>query len=138
MSPRPLGIRLLIWIFWFWAGAILLLVVALTMGDGPVMVKGHPLPRDEALVALLPALVPMALAVVGAALALRLGRPWARPAALFPFALAAFGPSLVNAGGTSPAELAVAVVVLLPVLAGLIAYLYYRPGPQEYFGRPRE
>ena len=130
---RPLGISLLIWVFWFWAGAILLLIVGLAVGEGPVMVKGESVARGDALAAVLPALVPMELAVVGAALALGQRRRWARPAALFPFALAAFGPVLTGVGGTDFLDVTLAVTVLLPVLVGLAWYLYRRPGAVAYF-----
>lgn len=130
---RPLGITLLIWMFWFWAGAIVLLVVGLAYGEGPVMVDGRPVSRQETLASLLPALVPMALAVVGAALALTLARPWARAAALFPFALAAFAPLLTGAGDASALGLGLTAVILILVLGLLVRYLYRQPGPRRYF-----
>lgn len=130
---RPLGISLLIWVFAFWAGAIVLLLLGLAIGDGPVMVNGRALLREEALAAVLPALVPMGLAVVGAALALSLGRRWARPAALFPFALAVFGPLLTGVGEVSAVDLLIAAAVVVPVIGGLGWYLYTRPGPRDYF-----
>lgn len=133
---RPLGISLLIWVFWFWTGAAVLLLLILAFGDGAVMVSGRAVPRQEALSAVLPALIPMALAGIGAALALTLGRPWARPVALFPFALATFGPFLTGAGSVSAAELVVAIALLLLVVGGLGWYLYRRPGPRAYFRRP--
>lgn len=131
-TERPLGISLLIWMFWFWAGAIGLLVLGLAIGEGPVIMNDEPLRRSEALAGILPVLVPMALAVVGAALALTLRKRWARPAALFPFVLAVFGPALTGAGGVSPADMVLAALVLVPVLGGLGWYLYRRPGPRTY------
>lgn len=135
---RPLGIRLFIWLFWFWGGAVALLVLGLVVGDGPVLVNGRALMREEALTAVLPALIPMAFAVVGAALALMLGRSWARAAAMVPFALAAFGPLLTDVGSVSVGELVVAAALLLPVLAGLGWYLYVHPEPRAYFARRSE
>jgi hypothetical protein len=142
MSPgaaphRPLGVSLLIWVFWFWAGAIVLFLLGLAIGDGPVMVNGRAVARGEALRVVLPALAPMGLAVVGAALALSLGRWWARPAALLPFVLAALGPVLTGVGGVSAWEVVGAALVLIPLLAGLAWYLYRRPGPRRYLGRRR-
>ena len=134
-QARPLGISLLISVFWFWAGATVLLVLALALGEGPVAVYGEPTPRGEVLRAVLPAVLPMGFAAVGAALALSLARPWARPAAMFPFALAAFGPNLTGLGSGAPAELGLAALVLLPILGLLTWYLYFRPGPREYFRR---
>lgn len=130
---RPTGIVLLIWLFWFWAGALLLLVVGLAVGEGPVLVAGRAMDRGEALRLVLPALVPMGLAVIGAALALTLRRSWARPAALFPFALAVFGPALIGIGATSVTDVVATVLALVPILAGLIWYLYFQPGPRAYF-----
>lgn len=130
---RPLGVSLLIWVFWFWAGALLLLVLGLAIGEGPVMVGGRAMPRAEAVRLVLPALVPMGLAVVGAALALMLRRPWARAASLFPFALAAFGPLLIGVGTVSAMDVALTTLALVPILAGLVWYLYFRPGPRAYF-----
>lgn len=132
-AERPLGVRLLIWLFWFWAGASALLLLGLAVGTGPVMMGGRALSRGDALWAVLPALGPMALAVVGAALALSLGRPWGRPAALFPFALAAFGPALTGVAPVTPGDLVTAIIVLVPTLGGLGWYLYRSPGPRQYF-----
>lgn len=137
-EERPVGVSLLIWLFWFWAGAILLLFLGLAVGDGPVMLGGRAVSRAEALTAVLPALVPMALAVVGAALALALARPWGRAAALFPFALAAFGPVLTGIDSVTPLELSLAALIAVPVLALLVWYLYYQPGPRAYFRRDRD
>lgn len=133
---RPLGITLLISIYWFWAGAIVVLLLSLVFGDGPVTVYGRAVPRGEVLRSVSPALAPMALAVAGAALALTLARSWARPAAMFPFVLAAFGPALTGFGSAAPAELGLAALVLLPLLGLLVWYLYFRPGPRDYFRRP--
>ncbi len=135
---RPTGVVLLIWLFWFWAGALLLLVVGLAVGEGPVMVAGRAMDRGEALRLVLPALVPMGLAVVGAALALTLRRSWARPAALFPFALAVFGPALIGIGTVSVVDVVATVLALVPILAGLIWYMYFQPGPRAYFRAPAE
>ncbi len=135
-TDRPLGISLLIWVFWFWAGAIVLFLLGLAIGDGPVMVSGRAMARGEALSVVLPALAPMGLAVVGAALALSLGRWWARPVALSPFVLAAFGPVLTGMGGVSFWGGVGAALVLAPVIFGLGWYLYRRPGPRRYLERP--
>lgn len=132
-GDRPLGIRLLIWIFWFWAGAIALLVLGLAVGEGAVIIEGRAMARAEALTTLLPALIPMGLAVMGAALALTLARSWARMAALFPFALAAFGPLLTGVGDVSAGGLIVTALLLLLILSLLVRYLYFRPGPRAYF-----
>lgn len=138
MTPheRPLGISLMIWMFWFWAGAIILLVLGLAAGEGPVMMNGESLDRDEALTAVLPVLIPMALAVAGAALALTLSKSWARPAALFPFVLAVFGPVLTGVADVSPVEMALAILALVPILGGLVWYLYFQPGPRAYLSGP--
>ena len=134
VGDRPLGISLLTWLYWFWGGAIALLVLGLAFGEGPVPIAGETVPREEALGRVLPILVPMGLAVVGAALALSLRRAWARPAVLLPVALAAFGPAL---GGvqTTLADLAVGASVVLVILAGLVWYLYFRTRVTAYFDR---
>lgn len=129
---RPLGISLLIWLYWFWAGAVTLVFIGLAVGEGPVMISGQALPRPEALASVLPVLLPMGLAVVGAALALTLARPWARPATLLPVALAAFGPALSGVGA-SVGDIVVGALVVLPVLALLAWYLYRQPGVKAYF-----
>lgn len=134
---RPLGISLLTWLFWFWAGAIGLVLLGFAIGDGPIMMSGRAVPRSEALRAVLPALAAMGLAVVGAALALALERPWARPAVLLPFALAALGPAMTGVGARSPVELGLASLAVLPVLAILGWYLYARPRTTAYFDRLR-
>lgn len=127
---RPLGISLLIWIYWFWAGALGLLIVTLLTGEGPVLLAGRSMVREDAVAALLPVLAPLALALVGAALALGQRRRWARVASLFPFVLAAFAPVLMIRGGTAGPAMAAP----LPLLAALAWYLYRRPGPRAYFG----
>jgi hypothetical protein len=133
-EDRPLGISLLIWLFWFWAGAVVLLVLGLAIGEGPVLMSGRTLDRGEALVAVLPALFPMGLAVVAAAVALTARWKWARPAALFPFVLAVFGPALIDGGGVTSLDVVLALAVLGPILVGLVWYLYFRPGPASYLG----
>lgn len=134
VGERPLGISLLIWLYWFWGGAIALLVLGLVFGEGPVPMAGETVPRQDALGRVLPVLLPMGLAVAGAALALSLRRAWARPAVLLPVALAAFGPAL---GGmqTTIADLAVGASVVLLILAGLVWYLYFRTRVTAYFDR---
>lgn len=131
-EARPLGISLLIWLYWFWAGAVTLVLIVLAVGEGPVMLSGRALPRSEALASVLPTLLPMGLAVFGAALALSLRGSWARPAALLPVALAAIGPALSGVGA-SVADTVVGALVVLPVLALLAWYLYYQPVVKAYF-----
>jgi hypothetical protein len=131
-EARPLGISLLIWLYWFWAGAVTLVFIVLAVGDGPVMISGRAVPRPEAVASVLPILFPMGLAVIGAALALALGKPWARPAALLPVALAAFGPALSGVGG-SAGDVVLGALVVLGVLAVLAWYLYYQPAVKMYF-----
>jgi hypothetical protein len=135
---RPLGISLLTWLLWFWAGAVVLVLLGFAVGDGPVMLSGRAVPRSEALARVLPALLPMGLAVVGAALALGLGRPWGRPAALLPFLIAAFGPALTGLGAATPGDLLLAVAAVLPIVALLAWYLYFTAASRSYFDRLRE
>jgi uncharacterized membrane protein len=131
-GARPLGIRLLIWLYWFWAGATVLLVLALLSGDSPILLQGRPVPREEARALVLPVLVPLALAVAGAALALGQRRRWARLAALFPFVLMVFAPVLMLGGRSG----GLAMVAPIPIALGLAWYLYRRPGPRAYFAAP--
>jgi hypothetical protein len=93
---------------------------------------GETIPRTEALSRVLPVLLPMGLAAVGGALALGLRRVWARPAVLLPMFLAAFGPALSGVG-RSLADSLLGALVLLPVLAGLVWYLYFRPRTVAWF-----
>lgn len=132
MSERPLGISLLIWLYWFWAGATALIFLGFAIGDGPVPMGGETIPRTEALARVLPVLLPMGLAAVGGALALGLRRVWARPAVLLPVFLAAFGPALSGVG-RSLADSLLGALVLLPVLAGLVWYLYFRARTVAWF-----
>ena len=133
-SPeRPLGVSLLTWLLWFWAGAVALVFLGFAIGEGPVMLSGRAVPRDEALARVLPALLPMGLAVLGAALALALGRPWGRPAALLPFIIAGFGPALTGLGAATPADLLLAVAAVLPIAGLLIWYLYFTKTGRSYF-----
>jgi hypothetical protein len=76
------------------------------------------------------------LAAGGAALALVLGKPWARSAVLLPFALAAVAPVFTGAA-TSLADLARGAVAMTPVVAGLAWYLYFQPGVKAYFAELR-
>lgn len=135
---RPMGVRLLIWTFAFWAGAIAMVLLGLGLGEGYVVLGGETVTRGEALATVTPVLLPMGLAVAGAALALGLGRSWARPAALFPFIIAAFTPTLSRLRASGPAELGAALAVLAPVLAVLVWYLYFRPRSRAYFDQLRE
>ena len=48
-EERPLGISLLIWLYWFWTGAVALVLLVFAVGDGPVPISGQTIPRDEAL-----------------------------------------------------------------------------------------
>ena len=136
VGERPLGISLLTWLYWFWAGAIVLLFLGLVFGDGPVPIAGETVPRSEAIARVLPVLLPMGLAVIGAALALSLRQGWARPAVLLPVALAVFGPALSGVG-TTLGDLLTGAIGLLLVLAGLVWYLYFTPRANAYFARLR-
>lgn len=129
---RPLGISLLIWLYWFWAGAVALVFLGFAVGEGPIMISRQAVPRSEALAAVLPILLPMGLAVIGAALALALARPWARPAALLPVALAAFGPALSGVGA-SAGDVVIGALAVLTVLGILVWYLYFQPAVKAYF-----
>jgi hypothetical protein len=131
-DERPLGISFLIWLLAFWAGASILLLVIIAVGDGPVPMRGGFLPRDEAMARFLTALSPMALAAGGAAVALALGKSWARTAVLLPFVLAAVAPVFTGAA-TTVGELALGALALLPMVAGVVWYLYFRPGVAAYF-----
>lgn len=134
LEDRPLGISLLIWLYWFWAGAVALVFLGFAIGEGPVMMSGRAVPRADALASVLPVLLPMGLAVIGGALALSLQRSWARPAVLLPVALAAFGPALSGVG-TSVLDAVIGTVVVLALLALLGWYLYVRPAVKAYFAR---
>lgn len=131
MTDRPLGIRLLVWFYWFCAGATALFLLTLAFGEGPVLMNGRAVPRDEVLVTVLPALGVVGLALVGGALALSFPRPWSRAAALFPFVLVGFAPTLT---GSTTFDLVRSVLVTLSVVMLLGWYLYARPGPRRYFG----
>lgn len=134
---KPLGLSLLTWLLWFWAGASVLVLLVIGVGDGPVPLKGEFVPREEALARFLPALAPMALAAAGAALALVLERPWARSAVLLPFALAAVAP-VFSGVASSVGELATGALVLAPLVALAVWYLYFRPAVVGYFVRLRD
>jgi hypothetical protein len=129
---QPLGLGLLTWLLWFWAGASLLVIVLLVIGDGPLPLGGRAVPRDEALARILPIPGPMALAAAGAALALALGKHWARSAVLLPFALAAVTPAFTGVA-TSAVDLAIGAAALVPAVAALVWYLYFRPRVVAYF-----
>ncbi|MDX1673628.1 MAG: hypothetical protein R3314_02405 [Longimicrobiales bacterium] len=132
VGERPLGVSLLTWLYWFWAGATVLLFLGLVFGEGPVPIAGETVPRSEAIARVLPVLLPMGLAVIGAALALSLRQSWARPAVLLPVALAVFGPALSGVG-TSLGDILAGAVGLLAVLAGLVWYLYFTERATAYF-----
>lgn len=131
-TQRPLGLQLLTWLLWFWASASLLVIGLLMIGDGPIPLGGRAVHRDEALARILPILGPMALAAAGAALALTLEKPWARSAVLLPFALAAITPAFTGVS-TSLLDMALGALALLPVVAVVVWYLYFRPRVATYF-----
>jgi len=137
LGDRPLGLSLLIWLLWFWAGASVLVLLVIGLGDGPVPLKGEFLPREEALARFLPALAPMGLAAAGAALALMLQRPWARSAVLLPFALAGVAP-VFSGVATTVGELASGALVLLPLIALVVWYLYLSPEVVRHFASLRD
>lgn len=136
-DQRPLGLRLLTWLLAFWAGASVLVIVVIAVGDGPVPLRGQFLSRDEALARFLTALAPMALAAGGAALALALEKHWARAAVLLPFALVAVAPVFTGTAA-SVAELAFGALALTPIVAVVVWYLFFRPKVTAYFDRLRE
>jgi hypothetical protein len=129
---RPLGLHLLAWLLWFWAGACVLVILVLVVGDGPIPLSGRAVPRDEALARMLPILGPIALAAAGAGLALGLRRHWARSAVLLPFALAAVTPAFTGVAA-SVADLARGALALAPIVALLVWYLYFQRGVAAYF-----
>lgn len=135
-SERPLGLSLLIWLLWFIAGAIVLLFLGLSIGEGPVMLSGRAASRPEALAAVFPVLLPMGLAAAGGALALGLDRPWARPAVLLPFALAAVAPGITGTAA-SGLDVLLSALILLPVLAALYWYLYVNREVTAWFAALR-
>lgn len=137
VPDRPLGLNLLIWLLFFWAGAIALVFLGFTVGDGPVMLNGRAVPRGEALMAVLPTLLPMGLAAVGAAFALALDRPWARAVVLLPFVLATMAPAFTGAPG-APRDLLFTALTLLPVGALVAWYLFFNAGVNAHFARLRE
>ncbi len=136
-DERPLGLSLLIWFMAFWAGAAALVIAVLVAGEGPLPLSGRAVPRQEAIARIVPILAPMALAAAGAALALALDRHWARSAVLLPFALTAVAPAFTGVA-TSVLDLVLGVLALVPLVAVLVWYLYFRPGVVEYFRRLRE
>jgi hypothetical protein len=136
-DQRPLGLSLLAWLLWFWAGASVLVIVILVVGDGPIPLSGQAVPRDEALARILPILVPMAMAAAGAALAVGLEKPWARAAVLLPFVLAAATPALTGVA-ISVSDLVVGMLALVSVIGVLVWYLYFRPEVAAYFHALRD
>ena len=130
---RPLGLSILIWLFWFWAGAVALVLLGFAIGDGPIMMNGHAVSRSEALARVAPVFVPMGAAVLAAALGLSLGRRWARAAALLPFLLLAIAPSLVGGAERSALDLVVAALVGVPLVAVLAWYLFFSLSVTAYY-----
>jgi hypothetical protein len=133
MAGKPLGLRLLVWLFGFWAGAIALVLIGLSLGDAPIMMDGEAVPRAEALSRIAPILIPVGAAVVGAGLGLWLGRRWARPAALLPFLLLGIAPSLAGGSDRTPLDLIIAAAVVVPIVAVLTWYLYLSPTVSEWY-----
>ena len=136
-GERPLGISLLTWLYWFWVGAVVLVFLGFAVGEGPVPMSGETVPRADALQRVLPVLLPMGLAVLGAALALSLRKAWARPAILLPVALAAFGPALSGVGVTTT-DLVLGTLAVLPIIGVLVWYLYFQAGVTAYFADLKE
>ncbi len=136
LPERPLGLSLLTWLLAFWAGAILLILLTLAFGEGPVMMSGRSVRRPEALALLVPVLGPMALAAAGAALALALRQSWARAAVFLPVGLVAMAPVFTGVAGTA-GDLTRSVVETLPFAALLAWYLYGRATVVKYFGALR-
>lgn len=136
-AGRPLGLNLLTWLLWFWAGASVLVILVLVVGDGPIPLSGRAVPRDEALARMLPILGPIALAAAGAALALDLRKHWARSAVLLPFALAAVTPAFTGVAATVM-DLVMGALALAPVVAILVWYLFFQPDVARYFRSLRD
>ncbi len=134
---RPLGLSLLTWLLWFWAGASFLVLVVIGIGQGPVPLNGTFVPREEALARFVPALAPMGLAAAGAALALVLNRPWARSAVLLPFALAMVAP-VFSGVATSVGDLAIGALILVPLVVLVVWYLYFNAGAVRHFAMLRD
>ncbi|HUG40037.1 MAG TPA: hypothetical protein VMM12_06120 [Longimicrobiales bacterium] len=133
--PRPVGLTLLTWLLGFWAGAALLALAGLWLGEGDVLMNGKPTPRPLVREMLVPMLLPMALATGGAAAALWLDSAWARPATLFAFLLAgplATYPRWEEATNPGGAPL-LGLLVIAPLLVGLGWYLYAKPNVAAYF-----
>jgi hypothetical protein len=135
--PRPLGLSLLTWLMAFWAGASVLLILFLVLGDGPIPLSGRAVSRQEAIARIIPIFGPVALAAAGAALALALDKPWARSALLLPFALVAMAPAFTGVAATAR-DLALGILALVPAIALIAWYLYFRPGVAAYFDWLRE
>lgn len=133
---RPLGLRLLVALYWFWAGAIGLALLGFAFGEGAIVMEGEEVSRPEALSRAAPMLIPAGAAVVGAALGLTLGRRWARPAALIPFLLLGIAPSLRGGADRTPMDLVIAAAVVLPIVAVLVWYLYFSSAVAAYYAPP--
>lgn len=131
-AAKPLGIHLLTWLLWFWAGAAVLVILMLLVGDGPIPLSGRAVPREEALARMLPILGPIGLSAAGAALALALRKSWARSAVLLPFALAAATPAFTGVAA-SVADLAKGALALAPIVAILVWYLFFQRDVARYF-----
>lgn len=134
---KPLGLRLITWLLWFWAGASALLFFGLVVGEGSVAMRGSTLQRAEALEQVLPVLLPMLLGAAGAALALTLGKHWARPAVLMPLALAALAPA-ISGEASSVSALLRASLGMLVLLAVAVWYLFAHRPVRAYFAALRE
>lgn len=133
--PRPLGLTLLTWLFGFWSGAAVVVLVSVWIGEGDILMNGEPTPRALVQERLVPMLVPMALATGAAALALWLDSAWARPTTLFAVLIA--GPLATYPGwmeATNPGGApAIGLLAVAPLLLGIGWYLYAKPNVAGYF-----
>lgn len=132
---RPLALTLVMWFMGFWAGACLLTLVSVWLGDGPIMINGAPTDRGEVLNLLTPMLLPLGLAAGAAAMTLWIESPWARPTLLFalllagPFATFPSWNQATNPGGAP----ALGLLAMTPVLLLAWWYLYLKKDVVAYF-----
>ncbi|HSH46407.1 MAG TPA: hypothetical protein VK966_11240 [Longimicrobiales bacterium] len=134
-NPRPAALTLTMWFMGFWAGACLLTLVSVWLGNGPIMIDGTPTARQEVLDLLMPMLLPLGLGAGAAALTIWIESPWARPTLLFalllagPFATFPQWNEATNPGGAP----ALGLLATTPLLLLAWWYLYLKPNVVAYF-----